>query len=172
VRYGIGSLICLFLLSGCGSNNQQLALKEQIDQERTYYKNLQKSEKIQFYEGNVTKALFSATYLFRQISDSNDTREEKFVIGMFTDAESIDRLGGEYTVTLDGIKPTSIQLLDMHSEYLQEIPVMTEWSTYYLVTFPHISQKSFHLIFTSEKYGQKQMHFAKVAKYVLTKKVY
>lgn len=171
MRYGIGSIICLLLLSGCG-NGERLALKDKIDKEKTYYKNLQKSEKIQFYEGNVTKALFTATYLFRQSIDKNDERDEKFIIGMFTDEESSEVLGKDYLVTLDGMSPLSIQPLDEHSEYLKEIPVVTEWTSYYLVRFPHISKKNFYLTFISDAYGQKQMHFAKVAKYVISKKAY
>lgn len=171
VKYGIGSLTCLLLLVGCGSGNHQ-ALEQKIENQKAYCKNLQKSEKIQFYENNETKALFTATYLFSQTSDSNDTREEQFVIGMFTDDEGMEGLGNGYTVSLEGEAPKSITPLDAQSKYLQNMPVMTEWSEYYLVTFPHTSKKKFDLIFTNELYGKQQMHFAKVAKYVISKKVY
>lgn len=171
MRFAIGSCVCLLLLAGCGSNNH-LALQEKIDKEKVYCKNLQKSEKVQFYDDNVSKALFTATYLFRQTGDSDDGRDEQFVIGMFTDEEDVQGFGEEYSVSLEGTAPKSIAVLDEKSEYLKEIPVATEWSMYYLVTFPHISKKSFTLTFSSKQYGQQKMHFAKVAKYVISKKVF
>jgi hypothetical protein len=38
------------------------------------------------------------------------------------------------------------------------------------MTFPYVKSKSFDLVFESKKYTRGTLHFAKVAKYVLTQK--
>ena len=52
---------------------------------------------------------------------------------------------------------------------LKSISFASEWTEYYLFTFPHTKSKSFKLLFQSDVYGKGELHFAKVAKYVLTK---
>ena len=58
----------------------------------------------------------------------------------------------------------------MDDEQLKDISFVSEWGSYYLVTFPHVSSRKLTLVLDSEEYGKGVLHFAKVAKYVLTKK--
>jgi hypothetical protein len=77
-----------------------------------------------------------------------------------------------YSLTLNGSAPKSIQALDADDLLLKDISFVSEWNYFYLVTFPHVARKSFKLTFKSELYGKGELHFAKVAKYVLTKEAF
>ena len=65
---------------------------------------------------------------------------------------------------------TIIEELNKNDERLKDIAYVTDWGSYYLVTFEHTQSKRFSLVFESEKYGKGTFSFAKVAKYIYTKK--
>lgn len=61
---------------------------------RTYYKTLQKTEKVLLSENNITKAILTATYLYvptlhSKKSDANET----FIIGLYLEEQEVDSLG-------------------------------------------------------------------------------
>ena len=75
-----------------------------------------------------------------------------------------------YGLTLNNKNPIEIKALNANDKRLKDLSFITEWGHYYLVTFEHSKSKHFKLVFNSEKYGKGTLYFAKVAKYVYTKK--
>ena len=163
------AFLALFLLSACAS-------KKEIDSMRvytknnTYYKQLIKTEKTQLYDKNITKALLTATYVHVRTLDKNDTRNENFIIGLYLEDESKQSLDSKkYKLTLNGQAPHEVKELSTEDSRIKDLPFVTEWGSYYFVSFPHVESKGFSLVFESELYGKGELKFAKVAKYVLTK---
>ncbi|SFV52138.1 hypothetical protein MNB_SV-8-875 [hydrothermal vent metagenome] len=160
------------LLTACTSKEEKV-LMQTYEKERSYHKKLQKTEKTQLYEGQLTKVMLTATYLNGQSIKKNDKHDESFIIGVYieeSEAPSFSEAG--YTLLLNGHPPKSIKPLKEDDALLKDISFVSEWSKFYKVTFPHISGKSLTLVFKSELYGKGELHFAKVAKYVLHKKAY
>jgi len=166
------TVITLALLAGCTSKEEK-ALMQAYEKKKSYHQQLQKTEKIQLYNGLITKAVLTATYLNEQNIDKNNKSDEVFVVGVYieeSEEESFDQ--EEYSLTLNGNAPKSIKELEADDPLLKHISFVSEWNYFYLVTFSHVSSKSFKLIFKSELYGKGELRFAKVAKYVLTKKAF
>jgi hypothetical protein len=172
VRILIGLVTLLLLLSACSSKTDD-PLLERFEKNKTAYRDLQKTEKAQLYENNVTKAFLTATYLYTP-NDAlrKEKKDEQFIVGIYLEEEPSNRLGISYFLTLDGENPKSIHSLSRKSPYLDGVPFATEWSSYYLVTFPHTPCQSFTLIFESTCYGKKALSFSKVAKYVESPKAF
>jgi hypothetical protein len=174
------------IISGCSSKEEENFLKV-YEKNINYHVNLGKTEKVKLNDGNSTKALLTATYLFEKSADKDDTRNEKFIVGLYVDDEngSVDSL--EYNLTLKGnfksgknskgvVKyknkrkaPLSVKHLTKNSPLLKDISFKSEWTKYYLYTFPHTKSKAFQLIFKSKNYGKGKLNFAKASKYVFTK---
>ena len=156
------------LLLGCTSKEQKELMKS-FEKEKTYHQNLQKTEKTQLYDGEVTKAMLTATYLFTKTKDKNDTRDEKFIVGVYVEEGEVRPFLNEgYSLTLNDNAPKSIVRLNEGNTLLKSISFASEWSQFYLITFPHVKSTSFKLIFKSSIYGKGELNFAKVSKYVLT----
>jgi len=171
MRIIIWMVVMLTLLVACTSK-EETTLMQRYQKNKPYHKYLQMTEKTQLYAKNnndsSTKALLTATYLFEQNSDIDDIRDERFIIGVHIEEGSLKDEG--YRLMLNGHLLKSMELLENDSPYLKDLSFVTEWGEYYMVTFPHVSSKSFRLVFESELYGKGVLHFAKVAKYVLSKK--
>lgn len=166
------TFIAIVLLLGCTSK-QESDLMQAYDEKITYHKRLQKTEKIQLYDGNVTKAMLTATYLYTQNFEKKDTRDEVFIVGIHLEDQELGGIEeGDYSLTLNGQKAKEAVMLDLNDERLKENSFVIEWGSYYLVTFPHVESKNFTLVFKSAAYGEGVLHFAKVAKYVLSKEVF
>lgn len=162
--------IAIVLLLGCTSKKEQ-DLMQAYTEKIGYHKHLQKTEKTQLYEDNVTKALLTATYLYTPNYEKNDTRDEVFIVGIYLDDEASEYSDKEgYTLTLNNKAAKEVKDLAVGDEQLKDISFVSEWGSYYLVTFPHVGSKKLTLVLDSEAYGKGILHFAKVAKYVLTKK--
>ena len=161
-------ITALSFLFGCSSKDQKQFLKI-YEKNKDYHMELGKTEKTTLSDGNYTKALLTATYLFTETEDLNDTRDEVFIVGLYLDDDEGTFEGGDYNLTLNGQSPKSIKALAENDVRLKNISFASEWTQYYLFTFPHTKKKSFKLLFQSDVYGKGELHFAKVAKYVLTK---
>lgn len=171
VRVSI-AFIAIVLLLGCASKKEK-DLMQTYSEEINYYKKLQKTEKTQLYHENVTKAMLTATYLYISNFEKSDTRDEVFIVGIHLEDEDSQHINTEgYALTLNGKRAKEIKALSLDDERLKEIPFVIEWGSYYLVTFPHTSSKKVTLVFESQLYGKGLLHFAKVAKYVLTKEAF
>jgi hypothetical protein len=166
------SFIAIALLLGCTTKQETDFIQSNSDNE-TYHKQLQKTEKIQLYQDNVTKILLTATYLYTPKLENHDTRDEVFIVGFSMQDQTSGALDSEgNSLTLNGKKPKEIKALNLNDEQLKHLSFVTPWSSYYLVTFPHQSTKKLMLLFESKQYGKGTLYFAKVAKYVLSKEAF
>lgn len=229
-------LMAAGFLIGCTTSKED-ALMHSYKQKVAYHKQLQKTEKIQLFENNVTKAVLTATYLYTSTFEKKDTRDEAFIVGVHLEDETevemediIEIFGirdvddvikmrerqekerkivpnslyddmmsllstkndnvmttnkkqknkkeskdtnkklSQYGLTLQGKNAIKIEVLNKNDKRLKDIAYVTDWGSYYLVTFEHTDSKRFSLVFNSEKYGEGKFSFAKVAKYIYTKK--
>ena len=76
------SFIAIALLLGCTSK-QEADLMQAYNEKVNYHKQLQKTEKTQLYQDNVTKAMLTATYLYTPNFENSDTRDEVFIVGLY-----------------------------------------------------------------------------------------
>ena len=166
------SFIAIALLLGC-SSKQEKDLMQAYNEKVDYHKLLQKTEKTQLYQNNATKAMLTATYLYTPNYENNDTRDEVFIVGLYLADKTYGKVNAEgNTLTLNGKAPKEIKALNLNDERLKDLSFITLWSSYYLVTFPHQSDKKITLVFESKLYGKGELDFAKVAKYVLNKEIF
>jgi len=165
------ALPLIALLIACSSKEEEKFMTV-YEKNKAYHLQLQKTEKTQLHDGQYTKALLTATYLFEPIEDINDTRDEQFIVGISLDDDEGSFEGNDYNLTLNAKGPKSVKALKNSDPRLKEISFVSEWSEFYLFTFPHTKSKRFKLVFASDVYGKGELHFAKVAKYVLTKKAF
>jgi hypothetical protein len=168
--------LCLLslLFAGCSSKEEK-ALLQVYNKEKVYHKKLLQTEKIQLYDSNETKVLLTATYIFEQsdVKKEDDRRDEVFIVGFYMEDETVrDLLAENFNLTLNGTLPKSVKVLKRSDKRLKEIPLVTEWGDYFEVVFPHTQSTKFDLVFSSEMYGKKKLHFAKKAKYVFTKEAF
>ncbi len=166
------TLASIALLAGCTSKEEK-ALMQAYEKNRSYHKQLLKTEKTQLYDGNITKAMLTATYINEQSTDKEYKPDEVFIVGISLEkSEGVSFEEEGYSLTINGNAPKSISILKEGDPLLKDISFVSEWNYFYLVTFSHSSGKSFKLIFESDRYGKGELYFAKMAKYVLTKEAF
>lgn len=166
------SLIAIVLLIGCVSKNEK-DLMDSYSQKINYHKQMQKTEKTQLYQDDETKVMLTATYRYTPNFENNDTRDEVFIVGVHLNHKAFGNIEShEYNLTLNGQPPKELERLNHSDDRLKDLSFVTQWSDYYLVTFPHESNKDITLVYEHKKYGKGTLHFAKVAKYVLNKEAF
>ena len=166
------SLTTIALITGCSSKDEQKFLNI-YEENKVYHQGLQRTEKAQLYDSeNVTKAMLTATYLYTPVKDKNDTRDEKFIVGLYIEDDEMSYSSNDYTLTLNETAAKNVKKLSKNDARLKDLSFVSDWSTFYLFTFPHTNSKSFHLLFQSDQYGTSKLHFSKTAKYVLNKKAF
>ena len=95
------TFIALALLFGCTSKKEEELMQAYHDKVN-YHKLLQKTEKTQLYENNVTKVMLTATYLYTPNYEKNDTRDEVFIVGIHLEDEASEYPAAqEYNLTLN-----------------------------------------------------------------------
>jgi len=171
-------LIVIALFVGCSSKKEQ-ALLNSYKENIKYHKYLQQTEKAELSDANSSVAILTATYMYTPNFDKKDRRKEVFIVGvqfeepeistLIFDKKSISDDVNEYTLTLNGKKATKVVRLNKNDKRLKGISFITDWGKYYEVTFPHTG-KRFSLVFENKMYGKGRLNFAKVAKFVYTKK--
>ena len=163
--------ISLLIILGCSSKEDK-AFFGKYEKNMNYHMQLQKTEKTKLVDGNYTKALLTATYLFVEDADiepKDDKRKEKFIVGIYVDGDDGSFENGDYNLTLNGKNPVAVKALKGDDPMLKTISFKSEWTNFYLFTFEHTSAKKFNLVFQSEIYGKGMLNFAKVAKFIFTK---
>ena len=171
VKFSI-AFIGIVLLMGCTSKTEKV-LMETYSQDISYHKQLQKTEKTLLYKNDQTEVMLTATYLYTPIDELHDLRDEEFVVGVHLNEKAYGKIdSSDYNLTLNGQAPKSIQKLALDDERLKELSFVTQWADYYLVTFPHESSKKITLVYEHKMYGKGILHFAKVAKYILSKEAF
>ncbi len=163
------SIVSLFV--GCSSKDEGKFMQI-YKKNNAYHLQLQKTESLKLSDENSTKALFTATYLFKPLKEINDTSDEKFIVGIYIDNEDSYLDNGKYSLTLNGNSPKSIKNLQKNSDLLKYISFNSEWTSFYLFTFSHVKSKKLKLIFKSDLLKEGELHFAKVAKYTFNKEIF
>ncbi|MCF6205702.1 MAG: hypothetical protein L3J47_02240 [Sulfurovum sp.] len=165
------AVVSAALLTAC-TNTEQEALLSQYQKNRHYHKQLLKTEKVQLYDGNLTKVALTATYLNPASSEQNATEDERFIIGLYME-DALEKSGHyDFNLSLNGEAPKEVLPLAHTDSRLKDLSFISEWNHYFLVTFPHISKNRFKLVFESETYGKGELDFAKKAKYIFSKKAF
>ena len=180
-------LCAVVLLAGCSTKEEQELLRSYASK-TSYHKHLQQTEKAEFSENNISVAMLTATYQYIPNFEKNDTRDEVFVVGVLFDNPDVSKMvfdknssfdadtnrtltgDNEYLLTLDNNHAIKVLHLGKHDKRLKGISFVSEWGDYYEVTYPHSEEKQFNLVFENSKYGKETLPFAKVAKYIYTKK--
>ncbi len=175
VRLCLG-VCAVALLVGCSTKREENLLQS-YTQKIAYHKHLQYTEKAELYDGDNAKVMVTATYLFRQNFEKNDKRPETFIVGVaFDDTPNAtlsfdaNNIGKTYTLTLNHQSAQKVQELALNDKRLKGISFVNEWGSYYEVTFAHVNSKRFSLLLEHPRYGKKRLAYAKVAKFVYTKK--
>ena len=170
-------LMVVALLVGCSSKEEEALLKS-YTQKMDYHKHLQQTEKAELFDGDDSMAILTATYMYSPNFEKKDTREEVFIVGVqFENPEestmnfdkNTTNNANAYTLRLKGKKATKVVHLSENDKRLVGLSFITDWGEYYEVTYPH-SGKRFTLEFNNKIYGKSILSFAKVAKFVYTKK--
>ncbi len=169
----IVTLLVLFLTS---CENKML---NQLHNKQDFYANLQQTQKIILSDNNETKAMLSITYLhskeYLKYKSSKKQKEkgERFIVGIFfedTNSSLSMDLNNSYSIRLGRKYPKDIKELSINDDILKNIPMVNNWSKYYLVTFAHKSKKRFNFVLSHKDYGIKRIKFYKVAKYLFNAK--
>ena len=169
MRNTILILGAIFLFVGCTSKEENL-LMQKYENNKSYHKQLQKTETTKLYDGELTKAILTATYLY---NPENKRENEVFIVGIYLEEGEENLFNQEgYSLKLDGKAPKALKALKAGDVLLKHISFVSEWNHFYLVTFEHSLNKSLKLVFESEIYGQGELSFAKVSKYILTGKAF
>jgi len=164
------SYVLVFILLNACTSKEEKALIKVYEKNKIYHKQLQKTEKIQLKQEGITQVLLTATYLYNPKKKKAD---EVFIVGFYAEESEIQNFTKEgFSLLLNGKNVKSIKVLEKNSPKLKDISFVSDWSTFYLVHFPYTAQKRFKLTLISDNYGKGSLHFAKVAKYVYTKKGY
>lgn len=151
----------VLLLGGCSLKTENSFLQS-FNQEKNYHQKLIKTEKIQFYDDNLTKILLTATYM-----GESKQGEESFVVGIYADDDLLVEPGTKsLQLRLNGHAPIAIKPLSLRDKALKQLSFISEWMLYYQVTFSHSHLKRLDLKVMTPYYGEGSLHFAKIAKYM------
>jgi len=172
MRTIVTGMILAALLTGC-TNKEQTELLSKYEKNRHYHKQLLKTEKVQLYDGNLTKVALTATYLNdNTATDNNQSEDERFIVGLYVDDEIEEMHAFDFNLTLNGEEPKQIMPVPYDDAQLKDISFVSDWSRFYLVRFPHVDAKRLKLVFESATYGKGELDFAKRAKYTFTKRAF
>ncbi|SFZ98701.1 hypothetical protein MNB_SV-5-364 [hydrothermal vent metagenome] len=163
-------ITAIFLLLGCSSKENKIFF-DKYEKNLDYHTQLQKTEKTKLVDGNFSKTLLTATYLFKDDTDlkqKDDKRDEEFIVGIYVDGDDGSFESEEYNLTLNGKSPKFVKVLKKDDPLLKTISFKSEWTKFYLFKFEHVNAKRFNLVFNSKTYGKGSLNFAKVAKFVFS----
>ncbi|MEA1879444.1 MAG: hypothetical protein U9N11_02200 [Campylobacterota bacterium] len=83
-------LAILVLFTGCASKKEKHLISS-YSEKVSQYKKLQKTESLLLSEDNVTKVVFTATYLYENTFKKDDNESnETFIVGFYVQSEEID----------------------------------------------------------------------------------
>ncbi len=155
-------MVLMLLLDGCSSKTEKTFLQS-FEKEKNYHQKLIKTEKLQFYENNLTKILLTATYL-----GEGKAGAESFIVGIYSD-DDITAVPGsdDLKLTLNGKQPLKIEPLSPEDDGLKNLSFISEWTSYYRISFPHVESKRLEMKVVTPRFGSGRMHFAKIAKYMI-----
>jgi hypothetical protein len=165
------TVVSALLLAGC-TRSGEAELLSHYEKNKRYHRHLLKTEKVQLYDGNLTKVALTATYLDGPSQEHNRSKEERFIVGLYIDDTLPEDTPYDFNLTLEGISPNRVERLAAWDKRLKEISFVSDWTNFFLVSFPHMQKNRFRLIFESGIYGRGELLFTKKAKYTFTKRAF
>jgi len=178
-RLSIILFVVIFFI-GCSSKHE-VKLDRALDNTIVVDRHIQKTEKITIRDENETKILLTASYLNAEESfeDDDNRINEKFIIGLYR-ADGIkdaDLISDEQNLTIHiaypkptkrdhftrkerkkrakGVSrlPLVVKRLPHSDKLLKDMSFINNWSSYYLVEFPHSINKRFYLTYQNKTHG-------------------
>ncbi len=169
-------LASLLYLGGCATKEEECSVKEHSDfgqlftKDEIYHTALINTQKAQLMASFETKALLTATYLnpvYLERKCRKKLKEklqdgEYFFVGIYIDNSKSQHFETKgYSLTLNGQDPIEVKALDKDDPLRYEMPMVDNWSHYYLVKFKQTSQKNFSLIFENDRFGRDILNYSK-----------
>ena len=96
-------VLTILLLIGCSSKEEKNLMKE-YTKKKSYFKKLQKTEKIMLMQDNVTKAVLTAQYIPSISNQLRDDSNETFIIGLYLENEDVGDLQNTFGLRKKGKK--------------------------------------------------------------------
>lgn len=96
-------VLSILLLVGCSSKEEKTLMKE-YKKKKSYFKKLQKTEKIMLTHNNITKAVLTAQYISSNSNTFKDDSNETFIIGLYLEDEEIESLRNTFGLRKKGKK--------------------------------------------------------------------
>ena len=94
---GLWGFMIFLLFFGCSSKKEK-ALMQDYNEKKTYFKTLQKTEKIILSENNITKVVLTATYLYNKNAKKSAKKNESFIVGLYFEDEEVGALSEIYGI--------------------------------------------------------------------------
>jgi hypothetical protein len=160
----------ILIFSGCLKRDiSNTKLSKLTKRDDIYYVALLNTQKGQIVASLETKALLIATYLnpvFRdkpKCSICFDTSDgDYFLVGLFINGERESKFGDSgYNINLNGVEPIDLKEVDRYDPLLKEMPMVNNWSSYYIAKFPKQDREKLILNFKSDLFGEDKLEFLK-----------
>ena len=125
-------IISLFFVS-CSEKNNAFKYFNKDDVET---KGVQYTKKTDILKGNEVDLILIATYLNKVDKNISDTNEELFLVSVyFTNKDSQNIIDNNYSFSLNGIAPISMEKVEKDDENFKSLMLKNSWGNYYLVKF-------------------------------------
>jgi len=169
-------LSAAFLMAGCSAKKEECNVRDKSDfgqlftKDDIYHNSLVNTQKAQLMASFETKALLTATYLnpvfearnCKKRFKNNMDDAEYFFVGVYvTNSEHHEFNTKGYSLTLNGLKPIEIKMLEKDDPLRYEMPMVDNWSTYYKVKFKKSPKNNFTLIFENDRFGKDILNYSK-----------
>ena len=150
------TLFSFLFLAGCSGKGE---LYKVLQSDTTYEKALVYTREAQIIRSFETKASVSAT-LLNELFPKKYPYEKGvvFFVGVISDlkAETFEK---HFRISLNGTKPTSIVPVERHDTLYLQMPSVTRWGKYWVITFPSQSSKRLTIDFEIDPYGAVELTF-------------
>jgi len=162
--------------SGCSSITDNPNMKQLLTKDDIYHTSLINTHKAQLIASLETKALLTATYLNPVVEQNPDWRSfqfnphdgEYFFVGVYiSDSKEHSFNTKGYKLTLNNQEPIEVKAIGKNDPLRYEMPMVDNWSNYYLVKFRANSEDEQKLIFESERFGEDVIVYSKAPKGLL-----
>ena len=169
-------LLSLFLIVGCSTKQDECDERDKSDFEQLftkdeiYHNSLVNTQKAQLMASFETKALLTATYLNPVFETRNCKKRfmntmqdgEYFFVGVYiANSEKNEFNTKGYSLTLNGLEPIDVKMLEKDDPLRYEMPMVDNWSTYYKVKFRKSPNNDFKLIFENNRFGKDVLNYSR-----------
>jgi len=149
-------LLFLIALVGCSNKNEIFKI---FQKDRIYEKALVFTKENQLIRSLETKATMAAT-LLNEVFPKRFRYDKgiSFFIGVISDIP----LDLSKNITLNRKTPIDVESVEENSTLYKIMPIVNRWSSYYIVTFPPVKDKTFTLELKVDPYGLIKLSFKRL----------